>query len=154
MMQLVIAAESIKQSIRTFSLRRWIARKVGSALGRFFGWAFSFRQVQEAVIDQVRCGTPIGRALVLQMEEIADKAADEAVSDFEVSGDVEADNVKGLDGYVDSCISDYMRHTGVSSDDVTGLDDDIEKAIDEWLDTANDEQLATLRALVAQRMSY
>ncbi|HXQ36083.1 MAG TPA: hypothetical protein VN843_18855 [Anaerolineales bacterium] len=98
----------------------FVNEKIEALLASFFSYAFSKRAVQEAIVAQIHCRTPIGMMLNDHIEE--------AVSTNYI--EVEADNVKGLDQAIESHVEDAFRNFEVNADDVNGLEDAIMEAID------------------------
>ena len=153
MTQLIIAVDALKCRWQHFSFRQWRRNLIGSVLGRFVGWVFSFSGVQTAILAKTVCGTPIGTALTGAMSSIADEAAEEAIEDHHFM--IDADDVKGLDREIDSGIEEYFRHNSLDASDINNLDEMVEKEVGRsviaMVDELKDDEVALL---VAQRMSY
>lgn len=153
MIQLIIAVDALKTRVRQ-SVRQWVHQTIGSILGRFLGWAFSFREVQYAVLAVTQCGTPIGRELTGTMESIADKAADDAIDDLTM----DAEDIHGLEKEIDIGIEEYFQRHPIDANEIDDLDEVVEaevgKQIKAWLTEMSDTDMNQLKLLVAQRMSY
>src|SRR5689334_19283061 len=127
-------------AIRAFSLSVWLHSLVERAVARVIGWVFSMPAVQFALVKQVRCGSPIGNALVGQIEDcVSNQSADdisglerlierevghcfdEFIRDFEI----DAENVKNLKEEVGTIVDEYeLRATNIA-----GLDDEIDERL-------------------------
>lgn len=144
-------------SIRQFSLARWFSTKVDKFCARIVRWFFSKRAVQKAFIDQVRCETPMGRALNQHIEDNIPE--------------VNAGNIEGLEGEISSVVEDNLRNFTVDAGDVNDLAEAISNAlensemparnilnlddeIDEHLDLMAHDVDNDLVKLITQRLSY
>ena len=125
---------------RSFSLMRWFSEKMTNITVVIVGWAISKRAVQRAIVDNVQCGSPIGRELTQLMD---DHAVDE----------IDSDDVRGLSDYVDNAIEHYLQHETikVDADNVEDLDAAIGVYVREELEDVFGKNGVEL---IAQRLSY
>lgn len=148
-------------AIRTFSLSLWFHRLVARTTARVVGWAFSMPAVQAALVEQVRCGSPIGNALTNQIEDGVsnwdaenihglDRAIEQAIEgkfdEFERDFEVDADSVKNLKQEVEAYVDEFE----IRATQVAGLDDEIDERLDKMADEVEDQ----LVRLIVQRLSY
>lgn len=112
--QIVEKVEKAKRDFRT----HW-NKQAERALAKFFGWAFSFRAVQVAVVKEINCGTPIGRML---NDHIEQSMSDER--------EIDVDDIRRLDRYVEKEIENALENFEIDADNIKGLDDAISESVD------------------------
>jgi hypothetical protein len=136
MTNLLIAIGALPVQIRS-SIRQWFRKHLAQRAAILIEWMFSFKEVQHAFVDTISCNSPIGRALNGHIEDY--------------SGEMDVDNIQGLDRYVENSIDDYLSNNEIEADNIKHLDRYVAEAVTAEIDDMNDSQIARL---VAQRISY
>jgi hypothetical protein len=131
-------------AVRTFSLLGWLSGLCQRAVYNIVHWCMTKQVVQDAIVDSIKCKSPIGRALhdftdeklgdAQDANDVAEQI-DEALDSFEI----DAGNIKHLDDEV----KEILENT-------EGFKDTVEQAVDELV---NDGDRGIIR-LIAQRLSY
>lgn len=110
--------------------KRYLNDQAGQVLAKLFKWAFSHEAVQDAIVKQISCSTPIGQMLNRHIDDCIDHADRQ---------NIDADNVHGLDRYIEDALDSAFQHKVIEADDIRGLDRAIEEAVEEALKDKDEE---------------